>query len=96
MQNSNEHTIGELINEFYEQHKGPEYVHEVAIIQSWPKIVGSFIASHTVSLYIRRGVLFVRVDSDSLRNELGYSKSVLLKKLNEAAGCDVLTEIVFN
>ena len=41
-------------------------------------------------------VLFVRVDSDALRNELSYSKSLLLKNLNEIVGKELLSEIVLN
>ena len=88
--------LGDLIKAFYERHKGPEYVDELKIINSWGKVVGPFIAKHTIDLSIRNKVLFVRVDSDSLRSELSYSKTLLLKNLNELVGKDVLTEIVLN
>lgn len=88
--------IGDLIKEFYEQHRGSEYLDEVKAINSWPKVVGPFIASHTIDLSIKNHVLFVRVDSDALRNELNYSKSLLLKNLNNLLGKEILTEIVLN
>ncbi len=88
--------LGDLIKAFYAQHKGPEYVDELKIIQSWGKVVGPFIATHTIDLSINNHVLFVRVDSDSLRMELSYSKSVLLKNLNDLVGKDLLTEIVLS
>lgn len=89
-------TVGELIQEFYELHKGPDYVDELKVINSWSKVVGQFIASHTIDLAIRNHVLFVRVDSDALRSELSYSKSLLLKNLNETVGKEVISEIVLN
>ena len=88
--------LGELIKEFYEQHRGSDYLDEVKLINSWPKVVGPFIASHTIDLCIKNQVLFVRVDSDALRNELGYSKSLLIKNLNELVGKEILREIVLN
>ena len=88
--------LGDLIKEFYEQHRGSEYLDEVKLINSWSKVVGSFIASHTIDLSIKNRVLFVRVDSDALRNELNYSKSLLLKNLNNLLGKEILTEIVLN
>ena len=88
--------LGDLIKEFYEQHRGSDYLDEVKAINSWPKVVGSFMASHTIDLSIKNHVLFVRVDSDALRNELGYSKSLLIKNLNELVGKEVVTEIVLN
>ena len=89
-------TVGELVREFYELHKGPDYVDELKVINSWKKVVGPFIASHTIDLAIRNHVLYVRVDSDALRSELSYSKSLLLKNLNDLVGKEVVSEIVLN
>ena len=88
--------LGDLIKSFYEQHKGPDYLDELKIIQSWPKVVGPFIAKHTIDLSVRNKVLFARVDSDALRNELCYSKSLLIKNLNEIVGKEVIKEIVLD
>ena len=88
--------LGDLIKEFYEQHRGSDYLDEVKLINSWSKVVGPFIASHTIDLSIKNHVLFVRVDSDALRSELGYSKSLLIKNLNDLVGKEILKEIVLN
>jgi predicted nucleic acid-binding Zn ribbon protein len=88
--------LGYLIKEFYEQHRGSDYLDEMKAINLWPKVVGPFIASHTIDLSIRNGVLYVRVDSDALRSELSYSKSLLIKNLNEKVGKEILSEIVLN
>lgn len=88
--------LGELIQAFYEQHRGPGYLDEVKVVDSWPQVVGPFIASHTIDLSVNNGVLYIRVDSDALRNELSYSKSLLMKNLNERVGKEILKEIVLN
>ena len=88
--------LGELIKEFYELHRGADYLDEVKVVNSWPKVVGTFIASHTIDLSIKDGRLFVRVDSDALRSELSYSKSLLMKNLNEMVGKEMIHEIVLN
>jgi predicted nucleic acid-binding Zn ribbon protein len=88
--------LGDLIKEFYELHKGSGYLDEQKVIQAWPQVVGPFIASHTIDLSIKNHVLFVRVDSDALRNELGYSKSLLIKNLNDIIGKEIVKEILLN
>ena len=95
MSDPNQSTVGELIKAFYEERKGPSYLDELKVIKGWNGVVGSFIAQYTKDLYIKEGVLFVRLLSDSLRNELSYSKSVLLKNLNQLVGYDLLKDIVF-
>lgn len=95
MSDPNQSTVGELIKAFYEEKRGPGYLDEVKIIKGWSGVVGSFIAQYTKDLFIKDGVLLVRLTSDSLRTELGYSKSLLLKNLNNLVGYDLLKDIVF-
>ena len=92
----NVQNLGDLIREFIQMHKGPDYLDEMKIINSWKSVVGPFIASHTTDLAIRNKMLFVRVDSDALRMELSYSKSVLKDNLNGLVGREIITEIVLN
>ena len=95
MSDSNQSTVGELIKAFYEERRGPGYLDEVKIIKGWNGVVGPFIAQYTKDLFIKEGVLLVRLTSDSLRTELSYSKSLLLKNLNNLVGYDLLKDIVF-
>ena len=95
MSDPNQSTVGELIKAFYEEKRGPGYLDEVKIIKGWSGVVGPFIAQYTKDLFIKDGVLIVRLTSDSLRTELGYSKSLLLKNLNNLVGYDLLKDIVF-
>ena len=94
MEYYNVQKLGDLIREFIQMHKGPDYLDEMKIINSWKAVVGSFIASHTIDLAIRNKMLFVRVDSDALRMELSYSKSVLKDNLNGLVGRELVEEIV--
>ena len=96
MEYYNVQKLGDLIREFIQMHKGPDYLDEMKIINSWKAVVGSFIALHTIDLAIRNKMLFVRVDSDALRMELSYSKSVLKDNLNGLVGREIITEIVLN
>ena len=88
--------LSDLIKEFFELHKGPDYLDEMKALNLWKDVVGPFIASHTIDLFIKNHVLFVRVDSDALRNELGYSKSLLIKNLNGMVGKEMVREIVLS
>ena len=88
--------LGDLIKEFYDQYKGPDYLDEIKAVNSWVQVAGTFVASHTVDISIKNKVMYVRVDSDALRTELGYSKSLLVKKLNDIVGKEVLRMLVLD
>ena len=86
MSDPNQSTVGELIKAFYEERKGPRYLDELQLIKGWSGVVGPFIAQYTKDLFVKDGILHVRLNSDSLRTELSYSKSLLLKNLNQLVG----------
>ena len=89
-------TLGEMIKAFYHENHRDNALDEQRILDSWNDIVGDFIAAHTLKKSIKNGVFYVKVDADSLRNELVYAKSMLLKKLNSKAEGEILKDIVIN
>lgn len=95
MNDPNQNTVGELIKAFYEERKGPDYLDEQSIVKGWPSVVGPFIAQYTRDINVKNGILKVQLTSDSLRTELSYSKSVLLKNLNALVGREVIKDIAF-
>ena len=83
--NEDGYTLAELISEFYKRHHRENSLDEMKIIESWKSVVGGFIAAHTLDLRITKGILYVKVDADSLRNELMYSKTILLRNINKTS-----------
>lgn len=92
--NEDGYTLAELINEFYKRHNRENSLDEMKIIESWKSVVGGFIAAHTLDLRITKGILYVKVDADSLRSELMYSKTILLRNINRVSGTNILKDIV--
>ena len=45
--------LGDLIKEFYAQHKGPDYMDEIRAVNSWAEVVGPFVAAHTIDISIK-------------------------------------------
>lgn len=92
--NEDGYTLAELIKEFYKNHNRENGFEEMKILESWRSVVGDFISNHTLDLRITRKILYVKVDADSLKNELMYSKTILLRNLNRIAGSDFLKDII--
>jgi predicted nucleic acid-binding Zn ribbon protein len=67
---------------------------EYRLMKSWNELLGVTIAKKTKSLRIQNRKLFVTVHSSVVRNELSMIKETLIPKLNEAAGMDVIDDVV--
>lgn len=94
MRESNLSVLGDLIKTFYHENNRDNALKEQAILDSWKDAVGDFIAAHTMKTSITNGVLYVKVDADSLRNELVFSKSTIIEKLNKYVDGEILKDIV--
>ena len=92
----NNQSIGDVIKELLSSYKLEGKLKQARIIEAWPAVTGKMITNHTKDLYIRGTKLFVKLDSPALKNELSYSKSQIVDALNEAAGGQVIADIVFN
>ncbi len=94
MSDPNLTTLGEMIKAFYHDNHRDDALDEQRILDSWNEVVGDFVAAHTLKKTIKNGMLYVKFDADSLKNEILYAKSMLLKKLNSMADKEILKGIV--
>ena len=95
MKKSNEILLKDAIEAFLRENNLDTKLNETRLIGAWENVTGKLIARHTVQLYVKNRVLFVKVDAAALREELTYQKSKLVKKLNKVAGIEVIDDIRF-
>jgi hypothetical protein len=60
----------------------------------WPDIVGKRISNVTQPIKIKNGKIFIKVRTDSWRNELIFYKKDIIQKLNASLGSSVIKDIV--
>ena len=63
------------------------------LIESWDEVAGEIIAKYTTEKYIRNQDLCVHIENPALRSEISMMKTELIRKLNHAAGGQVIREI---
>ena len=95
MQRSNEQTLKEVVRELLRTYCWGGKIGEIRLMNSWEKVVGKMISKHTIKLDVRKKVLFVKLDSPALKNELSFAKEKIMKSLNEEVGEVVINKIVF-
>lgn len=67
---------------------------EANLIASWERLAGKPIAKRTKKLYIRGKVLFVELESPSMKNDLNLHKRQIIEILQKEFGSEVISEIV--
>ena len=95
MANSNDKPLKNVINAVLETHGLKDKMFESKLTEHWTEIVGPMIAKHTSRFYVRDKVLFIKLDSAPLKQELMYSDKKFLKLINEGLGENFLTDILF-
>ncbi len=95
MKKDNGQSLKEAINELINTYHLKENLNKTKLTGSWDKIVGKMIAKHTLSLYIKKDTLHVKLDSSVLREELSYAKQEIIDKVNEEIGEDYIKKVIF-
>jgi predicted nucleic acid-binding Zn ribbon protein len=94
MRKSTEKPLKAAIEEFLDSYHLRDKLNEAKVIAAWENVVGEMVAKNTGRLQIRNKVLFIKVDSSALRNELMFARNKIIAALNKEVGGTVITEIV--
>lgn len=86
--------ISDLLTRFVKSNRLEKGLAEYRLTKAWAELLGVTVARKTSSLTIRNRKLFVTLHSSVVRQELDMMKESLVPKLNEAAGMDVIDEVV--
>ncbi|MBQ8336897.1 MAG: DUF721 domain-containing protein [Bacteroidaceae bacterium] len=87
-------SIAELVRAMCREEGLETPLNEYRLINAWSQVLGPAVASYTKSLQIHNQVLFVKVTSSVLRQELLLNRKSLVRRLNEHVKAQVITDIV--
>lgn len=93
MKKDYDHTLKEVMEELLKAYKWEEKLDVVKLKKSWDSIVGKIIAKHTTHLDVRNRVLYVKLDSSVIRNELLLARSKIVDAINKEMGYKMVDEL---
>ena len=94
MQRKEVKKIDSLLQQFVKANRLEKGLAEYRLMKSWKDLLGITVAKKTKSLKIQNRKLYVTLQSSVVANELSLIKDSLIPKLNEAAGMDVIDDVV--
>jgi predicted nucleic acid-binding Zn ribbon protein len=95
MSEKNEHTLKQLLNQMLDKYKLSEKLDEVDLESHWEQLMGTMIYKHTIQLKVQNKKLYIQLDSPVIRQELIYGKTLIIQKVNNFVGKELITDVVF-
>ncbi len=87
--------IGQAIQQLLSQYRIKSKFDEANLVASWERLAGKPIAKRTKKLYVKGKVLFVELQSPSMKNDLNLHKQQIIDILQKEFGKGVVSEIIF-
>ena len=87
-------SLGEALKKFLEKSRIKNSIQSMQIEDHWLKLMGETIAKYTDRIEIKNGTLFIYTEVAPLKNELVFQKELIVKRINESLGNDVVKDVV--
>ena len=75
--------VGEVLERVFNKLSLDKKLKEVKALKLWEEVTGEKISRHSSPLFVRKGNLFVRVDSSGWLTQLTYLKNEIISRLNQ-------------
>ena len=87
--------LGLLIRQYCRQEGLETPLNEYRICNAWTEVMGEGINRYTRETTVRNQTLYVKLSSPALKTNLMMSREILVRRLNEHVGAQVIQNIVF-
>ena len=92
---SNEAPLKEVIDRWLKAYKLDGKMKEIEVVNAWPELMGTAVAHRTKEISIRNKTLYLKMESSVMRDELAHGKSIIVQRVNEYAGFEIINDIWF-
>lgn len=94
MRQNNDETLKDALQRFSNDRQFKTKLRQAKINSLWPELMGSTIANYTSEIVVRNRILYLRINSSSLKQELTYGKDKILNLINEELGEEFLKDVI--
>ncbi len=86
--------MGELLDEFFKRPYIAAKVAEGKLPDTWRMIVGERAAAYTTELRLVNHILYARISSSVLKQELFYQREALKEEINRRSGVRLVNAVI--
>lgn len=88
-------SVKEILDRLLSQLGIDSKINQMKILNCWGDVVGEKIKKHSQPFAIRKGNLFVKVDSSTWLAQLSYFKEKIISDFNTRQGKEIIKDIYF-
>ncbi|MFK7757253.1 MAG: DUF721 domain-containing protein [Flavobacteriales bacterium] len=92
----NQYPLKEAIDKFLKVYRLDKKYGQVEVAKAWEKAMGSYIQSKTRGLYLNGTVLYIKIESSVIGQEIMNEKSKVIANLNQVIGRNLIEDILFS
>tara|TARA_A100000164_G_C21728825_1_gene686521 strand:- start:503 stop:796 length:294 start_codon:yes stop_codon:yes gene_type:complete len=88
--------ISKIIKEVFSQKHFRIGIDNIKVQEAWLKTMGKNIQKYTFKVVYKKGILYVKLKSSVLKEELTFEKIKVINLLNKELGKEYVKDIVIN
>ncbi len=92
---SNEAPLKDVLDRWLKAYGFEGKMKELDVVAAWPELMGVAVANRTEDIKIRNKKLILKMGSSVMREELLNGKSIIIQRLNEFAGFEIIDDVWF-
>ena len=93
---SKEKHLGDVIDKLLKAYDLEDKMKELDLLEAWPDLMGKAVAHRTKSIEIKNQKLLLKIDSSVMREQLHIGKQVIILRVNEFMGKEVIRDVWFS
>ncbi len=86
-------SLDDILQNFLRQEGLETPILQRRAIEVWEQVTGNVVARYTGEKFIKNQVLFVKINNPALRQDLSMMRTQLTRRINEAVGSSVITDV---
>lgn len=86
--------VGQAIQDLLKSYHIKSKFDEANLVSSWERLVGKPVAKRTRKVFIRNRVLFVELESPSMKHDLNFHKDQIVAVFQKEFGSDIIKELI--
>jgi hypothetical protein len=89
-------TLGEAIDKIMKAYRLDGKLKEIELLSKWEEMMGRAVFLRTKNLHIKNKILYLELDSSVMRDELLNGKSIIIQRVNQTAGFQMINDVWFS